>query len=182
VVIVATDPTGFFPGVFFPSVNAQKARYNGGEIESHFKVAEHTQLDLALTVLDAKHTKFVTPSFDWSGHRVQRAPPKTIIAGLSQDFSLPNGGTLVGRITTNYVAGNFTQDSNLPGDYQDSYTNTSAYLTYKHPDSHWSLTGWVRNLEDYAVMNVSQGSVSRPGWNVFMFPPRTFGFTLKYDM
>jgi hypothetical protein len=30
-------------------------------------------------------------------------------------------------------------------------------------------------------MTVSQGAVARPGWNVFMFPPRMWGFTLKYE-
>jgi iron complex outermembrane recepter protein len=181
-VIVATDPTGFFPGNFFPSVNSQKARFDGGEIESHYKIEEHTQFDLALSVLTAKHTEFVTPTFDWSGHRVEDAPPKTIIAGLSHDFLLPNGGSLIGKITTNLVAGYFNQDSNLPGTYTNSYTNTSAFLTYKHPLGHWSITGWVRNLENYAVINVAQGQVERPGFNVFLYPPREYGFTLKYEM
>jgi hypothetical protein len=32
------------------------------------------------------------------------------------------------------------------------------------------------------VINVAQGQVARPGFNVFMFPPREYGFTLKYEM
>ena len=60
--------------------------------------------------------------------------------------------------------------------------STSAFLTYKHPLGHWSITGWVRNLENDAVINVAQGQVARPGFNVFLFPPREYGFTLKYGM
>jgi iron complex outermembrane receptor protein len=181
VVVVATDPTGFFPGVFFPSVNAQKARFNGGEIESHFLVFDRGQFDLAVSLLDAKHTKFVTPTFDWSGHKVQRSPPYTITAGYSHTFPLANGGSVFGRISSMLVDGNYTRDSNLPGDWEASYTNTSLNIGYRTPDNHWSLTGWVRNIEDKAVMSVAQGAVGRPGWNVFMFPPRMWGFTLKYE-
>jgi iron complex outermembrane receptor protein len=181
VVVVATDPTGFFPGNFFPSANAQKARFTGGEIESHFLVFDHGQFDLSVSLLDAKHTKFVTRAFDWSGHKVQRSPPYTIMGGYSHTFPLANGGSLSGRITSMYVAGNYTKDSNLPGDWQASYTNTSVNIGYRTPGNRWSLTGWVRNLEDKAVMTVSQGAVARPGWNVFMFPPRMWGFTLKYE-
>ena len=182
VVVIATDPTGFFPGVFFPSANAQKASFTGGEIESNFLVSDHGQLDLALTVLDAKHDEFVTPAFDFSGHVVQRAPDYTVLAGYSHEFPLPNGGAFVGRITSMYVDANYTRDSNLPGDLQDDYTNTSAYLTYRHRGGRLSLTGWVRNLEDDDVMGVSMGTVARNGWNVFMQPPRMWGFTLKYEM
>lgn len=81
-----------------------------------------------------------------------------------------------------FVDGNYTQDGNLPGDFQDSYTNTSLYLTYRHRDERLSVTGWVRNLEDEDVMGISQGNISRNGWNVFMLPPRMYGLTLKYEM
>jgi iron complex outermembrane receptor protein len=181
-VVVATDPTGFFPGVFFPSANAQKAKFTGGEIESSVLVMENGQLDLALTLLDAKHEKFVTPAFDFSGHDVQRAPDYTVLAGYSHKFPLASGASVVGKITSMYVDGNYTQDGNLPGDFQDSYTNTSVYLTYRHSGDRLSVTGWVRNLEDKDVMGVSQGNLARPGWNVFMLPPRQWGITLKYEM
>ena len=181
-VVVATDPTGFFPGVFFPSANAQKAKFTGGEIESSFLVADNGQLDLALTLLDATHEEFVTPAFDFSGHDVQRAPDYTVLAGYSHKFPLASGGSISGRISSMYVDGNYTQDGNLPGDFQDSYTNTSLYLTYRHRDERLSVTGWVRNLEDDDVMGVSQGNISRNGWNVFMLPPRMWGLTLKYEM
>jgi iron complex outermembrane receptor protein len=80
-----------------------------------------------------------------------------------------------------FVDENFTRDSNLRGDIQDSYHNTSAYLTYNHAGARWSLTGWVRNLEDEAVSGVGQGTNGRPGWNVFMLPPRMYGVTFKYE-
>jgi iron complex outermembrane receptor protein len=181
VVVIATDPTGFFPGVFFPSANAQKARFDGGEIESHFLVFDRGQLDLSVSLLDAVHTKFVTRAFDFSGHKVERSPPYTITAAYTHTFPLANGGSISARISSMLVDGAYTKDSNLPGDWQASYTNTSLNIGYRTPDNHWSLTGWVRNLEDKAVMTVSQGAVGRPGWNVFMFPPRLWGFTLKYE-
>lgn len=182
VVVIAEDPTGFFPGVFFPSANAQEATFTGGEVETNFLVTPNGRLDVTATFLDAKHDRFVTPAFDYSGNDVQRAPDYTILAAYSHDFPLPNGGALTGRITSMYVDGNYTKDSNLPGDWQESYTNTSVYLTYRGATERWSLTAWGRNLEDEAVMGVSQGAVARGGWNVFMLPPRMWGVTLRYEM
>jgi iron complex outermembrane recepter protein len=181
VVMATVDPTGFFPGLFFPSVNAQEAKFTGGEVESNFAVGENGQLDLALTLLDAQHEEFVTPTLNFSGNDVQRAPEHTILAGYQHRWSLSGGGSLQGRISTMFVDGNFTRDGNLPGDFQDDYTNTSAYLTYGHPNARWTLTGWVRNLEDEAVVGVAQGTNGRPGWNVFMFAPQMYGVTFRYE-
>jgi iron complex outermembrane receptor protein len=181
VVIVAFDPTGFFPGQFFPSVNAQKAKFKGGEIESSFLISDNGQLDLTLTLLDAEHTEFVTPVFDWSGNDVQRAPPFTVVAGYRHEWLLPDGGSLSGRISSMYVDGNYSRDANGPGDWQEAYTNTSIYLDYRHPGDHWSVTGWVRNLEDEEVISLSR-TADRGGYSVFMFPPRMWGITVKYEM
>jgi iron complex outermembrane receptor protein len=181
VVIIATDPTGFFPGSFFPSANAQKAKFKGGEIETNWLFTDRDQLDLALTVLDAKHTEFVTRTFNWSGHDVQRAPPFTAILGYRHNWAFSNGAELTGRVSTNYVAANYTRDANLPGDWQDDYTSTNAYLTYQHSGSRWSLTGWVRNLENDHVISLSR-STDRGGYSVFTFAPRMYGLTFKYEM
>lgn len=182
-VVVASDPTNFFPGVFFPSVNAQKARFYGGELENTFAITDNSQLELNLTWLNAKHTKFVTNSFDFSGNKVERSPPFTLMAAYSHNWALPNGGMITGQISTMYTSGNHTKDANIPADWQRSYTNTSMYVTYEHPGSHWSVTGWVRNLEDKAVMGVAQSSAGRAGgWNVFMLPPRMYGVTVEWKM
>jgi iron complex outermembrane receptor protein len=182
VVQATQDPTGFFPGNFFPSINAQKADFRGGEVESNIAMGENGQFDATLTLLHAKHEKFVTRLFDWSGHDVQRAPDHTVLLGYRHKWSLSGGGLLTGRLSTQFVAANYTRDSNLPGDWEDSYHNTSAFVTYLRARSKWSVTGWVRNLEDEAVVAVAQGTNGRPGWNVFMFAPRMWGVTFRYDM
>jgi iron complex outermembrane receptor protein len=181
-VVVATDPTGFFIGNFFPTANAQKAVFKGGEIESLFLAGDSGQFELTLTLLDAKHKEFVTPTANLSGNDVQRTPDYTVTAGYQHHFQLSNGASLVGRITSQYVDGHYTRDENRPGDYQDSYTNTSAYLNYQQPQSRWNISAWVRNLEDEPVMGVSQSGAGRGGWNVFMLPPRMYGVTFKYEM
>jgi iron complex outermembrane receptor protein len=182
VVVATPDPTGFFPGVFFPSVNAQKARHWGGEIEASFVPWEHGQLDLALTVLDAKHTEFVTSAFDWSGNDMLSAPEYTITARYQHEWAMPNGGLLNGMVNLQYVDGYFTHDNNVPGSWQESYTRTDLALGYTHPGSNWSVRGWVRNLENDDVVNVSQFSCCRGGWAVFMKPPRMYGFSVRYEM
>ena len=182
VVVATPDPSGFFPGVFFPSVNAQKARLKGGEIESTFVPWDNGQLNLALALLDAKHTQFVTSAFDWSGHDMLGSPGTTIIAGYQHEWELAGGGVLSGRINTQFVDGYFTHDNNVPGSWQESYTRTDLAVDYAFPDKKWSIRGWVRNLEDEAVVNVSQFSCCRGGWAVFMKPPRMYGMSVKYEM
>ncbi len=181
VVVAVPDPTGFFPGVFFPSVNAQTAELKGGEIESTFIPWENGQLDLALTVLDAEHTEFVTPVFDWSGNDMLGSPSYTVTAGYRHDWDLRGGGQLSGRVHTQFVDGYFTHDNNVLGSWQDSYTRTNLSLTYT-PSDNWSFRAWVRNLEDDDVVNVSQFSCCRGGWAVFMKPPRMYGMSVTYDM
>jgi iron complex outermembrane receptor protein len=178
VVVIATDPTGFFPGQFFPSTNAQKAEFKGGEIEVNWLVSDVGQLDLAVTLLDAKHVEFVTRAFNWSGNDVQRAPPYTVTAGYRHRWYLSNGNEVTARISSQYVDANYTRDANLPGDWQEAYTNTSANVAYQH--GNWNFSAWVRNLEDEAVIALSR-SADRGGYSVFMFPPRTYGFTVKYE-
>jgi iron complex outermembrane receptor protein len=182
VVVIAQDPSGFFPGNFFPSVNAQKASFTGGEIETTFAIGENGQLDTALTLLDAVHDEFVTPAFNFSGRDVQRAPDHTLLVGYRHQWNLSGGGSLQGRISTMLVDAHYTRDGNLPGDFQDDYSNTSAYVTYSPANGRWSVTGWGRNLEDEDVVNVAQGTNGRPGWNVFMMAPRMYGVTFKYEM
>ncbi len=182
VVVIAQDPSGFFPGNFFPSVNAQQATFKGGEVETTFAIGENGQLDTALTLLDAVHDEFVTPAFNFSGRDVQRAPEHTLLLGYQHRWSLSGGGSLQGRVATMFVDGNYTRDGNLPGDFQDEHSNTSAYMTYRHGTGNWSVTGWVRNLEDEDVVGVAQGTNGRPGWNVFMMPPRMYGMTFKWEM
>jgi iron complex outermembrane receptor protein len=181
VVVIATDPTGVIPGSFFPSFNAQNAEFIGGEIETSWLIGDYGQLDLNLTLLDAEHKEFVTTAFNYSGNDVQRAPPYTVQLGYRHDWDFSDGSVLTGRITTMYVEENYSRDANLPGDWVESYTNTSAYLSYVPSNSRWSVTGWVRNLEDDEVISLSR-STDRGGWTVFMFPPRMYGITLKYEM
>jgi len=181
VVVIASDPTGQIPGNFFPSFNAQNAEFMGGEIETSWLITDNGQLDLALTLLDAEHKEFVTSAFDYSGNDVQRAPPFTFLASYSHTWDFSDGSALNGRISSMYVDGNYSRDANLPGDWQESYTNTSLYLNYLPNNSRWSITGWVRNLEDDEVISLSRSN-DRGGWTVFMFPPRTYGLTLKYEM
>jgi iron complex outermembrane receptor protein len=47
------DPTGFFPGNFFATVNVNDAAFYGGELESLFRVSDAGQLNFVVTFLEA---------------------------------------------------------------------------------------------------------------------------------
>ncbi len=179
VVVIATDPTGFFPWAVLSLDECAEGGVQGWRDRGELARVGCGQLDLALTVLDAKHTRFVTSAFNWSGNDVQRAPPYTVMAGYRHRWNFADGSSVTGRISSMYTDGNYTRDQNGPGDWQEANTNTSANLTYQR--NNWSLSGWVRNLENDDVISLTR-SADRGGYSVFMNPPRMYGFTLKYEM
>jgi iron complex outermembrane receptor protein len=67
-------------------------------------------------------------------------------------------------------------------DYQrrGSSTTSDAYLTLSAPDRKWTLTGFVNNIENSAVI---AGGLTRPIVNTTLLtlrPPRTYGVRLGF--
>jgi iron complex outermembrane receptor protein len=165
------DPTGFFPGNFFATVNVNNATFYGGELESLFRVSDAGQLDFVVTLLHAE--------FEGNDNRPANTPDYTFGVAYQHAFTFSRGGELLAHINTQYTPGTYTSNSNYAASYVDAYTRTGANLTFTPPNGNWNLGLWVLNLEDDAVIRAGQGPTSRPGNNAFLKPPRYWG--MKFD-
>jgi outer membrane receptor protein involved in Fe transport len=140
---------------------------------------------------------------DYSGKDMTFAPHLTFNATLTYNIMLPNGGTLSPTFDTrfqssykmyflNEILG--TSRGREPGaqitgyrvdvsksSRQEPYHVSNFTLVYAHPTGNWTLTGYVKNIEDYAVKrsifkngpdNVSELTIG---------PPRTYGGILSVN-
>ena len=176
------DPTGFFPAVFFITVASQKATFYGGEAEASFLVSDAGKLDLSATYLHAKFDKFVVGSVNNTGNEVQGAPEYTFGGTYEHAFNLSNGSEIRAQVHSQYVAGHYVANNNAPGSYQDGYSRTGINVSYSTPNRAWTVTAFVRNLENNAVMASYADPISRGGDIGFLQAPRTWGATVKWSM
>jgi iron complex outermembrane receptor protein len=132
---------------------------------------------------------------NYDGNEMPQAPNWNITANYSHNFVLPNGGTLTPRLEASYTSKYVlnwmakslaTELDEETGVYSASVSDTSdirwqeAYvlgnisLVYSSPDGNWTLTGYVKNIEDYAVKQFlsGQGSLS-------IGSPRTIGVSVS---
>jgi hypothetical protein len=112
----------------------------------------------------------------------------------SHSFSLPNGGRLTARLDSRYQSsylvnyvdvyqeinfgptgpvGEFNFLSRKAYIEQEAHHISNISAIYSHPDGKWTLTGYVRNLENYAEKkNFMMDSM-------MIGPPRTYGAVLS---
>jgi iron complex outermembrane receptor protein len=131
---------------------------------------------------------------DYSGKEMPNAPNWTVNANYSHIFSLPNGGTITprfeGRYSSKYVLNFQAYEVGLSEDqetgqrtafindtsdvrWQEAYYIADVSIGYNHSDGNWTLTGYVKNIGDYAVKRgMMMGSFQ-------IGPPRTYGAVLS---
>ena len=176
------DPSGFFPAVFFITVASQKATFYGGEAEASFLVTDAGRLDLSATYLHARFDEFVVGSVNNTGNEVQGAPEYTFGGSYEHVFNLGNGGEVRAQVHSQYVAGHYVANNNAPGSFQDAYSRTGINVSYTTPNKAWTVTAFVRNLENNAVMASYADPISRGGDIGFLQAPRTWGATVRWAL
>ncbi len=138
------------------------------------------------------------PDLDYSGKDMTFAPKWTVNLTLNYDIPLWNGGTLSPRFDSRYQSSFkmyfldtitgvqrdqvtnqivITQTDVSKAATQEPYHISNFTLVYIHPNHLWSLTGYVKNIEDYAVKRsiMVQGQTS----DMMIGPPRTYGAVLS---
>jgi iron complex outermembrane receptor protein len=167
------QPSGL---LFFLTQNSEEAEFKGGEVEATFLATEKDRLSLAVSLLDARYTKFVVGGIDRSGIRANIAPRYAVNAGYEHIFTMPNSSQLRAGINSNFVGKHWVNTNQAPGTEQGSYSNTSVNLTYEFANSGWSVSAWGRNLEDEGVVfNVNDQPEPAMG---FVLAPRTYGISV----
>jgi iron complex outermembrane recepter protein len=181
----------FDENLYLETANSQKATMYGGELELQVALSAQDRLTLTPTGLHAVFDKFEVGSgpgsINYDGHHIEAAPPWTIGGSYQHEFLLPASDKLVFKINTDVVGGHYMDNGNAPGSFQPTYTRSTAALTYETGDGHWSVSAYVRNLENNAAMSFYIGNVSLAE-NVNFYdtvgvtPPRTYGLTVRWHL
>lgn len=164
--------------------NAAKARVRGIEGDIVFAPIRDTTINVDILYNDAKFRRFdlanpfdpSAPPTSYAGNRIPGSYPLTITGGINQAFPLANGGRLIADARTQYKKGTYLWFVHVPGDYQKSNTRTDLSLTYEAPEGRFSITGYVRNVENKATLlqGAPIDNTSGVVWTN-LNPPRTFG-------
>jgi iron complex outermembrane receptor protein len=137
-----------------------------------------------------------TPDLSYNGKPNTNSPEWAATLGYSHNFALWNGGTLTPRLDARYKSEyilTFSEEymsydlTTTPPTYeltdlrgvrkQEAYYTFDISTVYSHPDGAWSVTGYVKNVTDYAVKTswTSMGS----GGSLMLDSPRTWGVVVS---
>jgi iron complex outermembrane receptor protein len=195
-----SDPTNFGRSDDGSLTNGDLEKY-GADIQTTAIITSNDKLDVSISYLSSEFTDlvfdFVNPLFedqDFTGNPETFSPEWTLSVVYSHSFILPNGGSLTARIDSRYQSsylvnyvdvyqeiiwgngpptGTFNFLSREPYIEQEAHHLSNISAIYAHPDGKWTLTGYMRNLEDYAEKkNFMMNSM-------MIGPPRTYGAVLS---
>lgn len=168
------------------TLNAGKARVLGAELETVWLVTPDTRIDANVAWLDAKYTDFCTvtaascpAAADLSGNRLTQAPEWTLSGGIQHDFHLL-GGTLTPRVQTRYQTKTYFTFYNTPAEQQGAYWKSDAQITYVPDNGPFSITAYVRNIENNTILTANAEAGYAGAYLVQFAPPRTYGARLSY--
>jgi iron complex outermembrane receptor protein len=189
------QPTGgpLAGATVFPTLNSQKATFQGGEVQAEFALSAVDRLGVSVNVLDNMFNQFVialpfAPVTDLSGTDVPLAPKSAVALSYAHDFNLGNGGKFTFAADAHYTAKHFAtgNQGGTTGNAlytQPSNTKVNANLSWDSGESGWILQAFVRNLTNKATINTIAGGYPVLDdfllTNAMVDPPRTYGLSLR---
>ena len=199
-----TTPTGVAPGLVTVNAGAARmqgveteflfsvgnglfsanVQYLDGEYESLVYTtlsASGAPIRSGCTVNGSRLANPGTPSparlfdLDCSGMPTINSPEWSANLGYEHTFSLGGDMSFLIGVRSRLESSRYVNIDYLPEQHQDSYTTSDAYVTLFGANERWSLTGFVSNIEDEAVIS---GAFSRPVLQTVyasLRPPQTYG-------
>ena len=117
---------------------------------------------------------------DLSGNATRMSPRWSLNLNPTYEYRMDNGGSLTFGTNIAYRSKQYHTEFNDERMAQGQYAMVDMNLLYEHPDDHFSLNLWVKNLTDAVVWAGSFAvSTSRTIGGTLM-PPRTYGVTAGY--
>jgi len=184
--------------------NAGKATIWGIEAATNLALDEHTQFDASVNYLNAKYDELLaqfnvyqapggnfdingvgdldptTPGIqqpNFAGHRPPFSPRFIITAGLDHTFELGDTGTITARVDSTFKSSYFLDFYNYRDGTQEAYTQTNLSLEYAPMDKKFSVSAYVKNLENKRPLTygsfVSAGADDIYNWQ--FGSPRLYG-------
>jgi iron complex outermembrane receptor protein len=164
-------------------------RMLGFDLQTSLIITPKDRVNLSVSYIDSEWTDLYFDYYyddeyedtSYNGKPMKNTPPWTVNASYDRRFNLPNGGDLSGRVDLKYQTGyRLTwMDGDYPYNWQETHFMGDISAVYTSPDGQWTLSGYVKNITDYAEKRMynSAGDASLSIGN-----PRTYGaiFTVKY--
>jgi iron complex outermembrane recepter protein len=167
-------------------------RIFGADISTNAIIGANDKVNFSVAYMNSKYTKlffdFESASLadaDYSGSPKTFSPEWTINATYNHNFNFSNGSVLTTRFDIRYQTSffvTFNRQYSGPGvpttslvgyNEQEAYHISNFSAIYTHSDGKWTLTGYVKNLENYAVKkNLMMGTM-------MIGEPRTCGLVLS---
>ncbi len=177
------DPATAISTIF----NAGKARLFGGELESVWSVTRDAKIDLNVAYLNAKYTKFCTivaavcpAASNYSGNTLTQAPTWSLGGGIEQTFHIGDA-KLTARAQSRYQSRSYFTILNRASEQQKAYSKTDLLLTYTPNHGPYSVTAFVRNLENSTILTDSEEAGYAGGYLLQFAPPRTYGARVSFS-
>lgn len=177
------------------------ARIYGVDLQTTTLLTAKDKLDVSVSYMKKYFTELSFDYYDITNYlgiedenykdvEMTNAPNWTINAGYSHDFTFQNGATLTTKLDARYQSSYKLRwkDKTVSLDMntlevtivdqsetriQEGHHISNFTVIYNNPGGEWTLTGYVKNMEDYAVKR------SYIMDNMIIGPPRTFGAVLS---
>jgi iron complex outermembrane receptor protein len=173
------------------TTNAGKASVLGWEFETQFNPAKGLNVTTGIDITDGHYSQFCPSGqgadgschanllgqyANYAGQKLDRTPSTVLYANAS--YKIPVGdGDVVASVGTRYSSAYAITVFSYNGPYwlklwTPSQTKTQASLTYNAPNKAWSITAYIKNIENKVSLVTGSGSQAT------MSDPRTFGVRL----
>ena len=188
-----TPPSYRVPFVtLFPTLNSQKATFYGGELNVTARISPNDTFELYANWLHDRFDNFtyttgLLGTVDNSGKKVPNAPDIRFGGSFEHVFALGNARTLTMNLNTEITGPFFADVSNVLASRNPTRTRSGASLSYNETNTGWSVTAFVRNIENKAVINQWAPAYPDPFStdagrnNVMLDPPRTYGISVRRE-
>jgi iron complex outermembrane recepter protein len=173
-------------------------RMIGVDMSSTMLITQNDQVNLSVSYLNSKWTNLkMIYYYDWTlklvggvatevykkgadytGKPMMSSPPWTVNLSYDHSFNLSNGGVLRTTVSAK-IRSDFRlswADEDYPYNFQEGYHMEDFQAVYNSPEGHWSLSGFVKNIENYAEKRMYMSGMSPI---LTIGDPRTFGGVLS---
>ena len=191
----ATVDISPIPGVFYYTSFAVPVHAYGGELETRYQIAptDRIALDVAYSNVYYVDKPALFAEFVAEDKLAPLTPaqasqiPLTVNISYDHIFDLPGGSSLTLHGDARYLSsheGDLTaaqfQSGGEPYVHIKAAGIGDAGLTWRSPDSHYSVSGYVRNVTNNRyINNVLLGGSTQPfSFQQAQYDPRTYGVVL----
>jgi iron complex outermembrane receptor protein len=167
-------------------------RMYGADLQTTTILSPNDKLDISVSYLNSWITSLFfdyqyLPDKDYSNREPTSSPDWTINLGYSHNFTFSDGSVLTPKLDARYQSKYIIEwkDASMGKSYigyrdQEAHIMADFGLVYGSSDGKWTVTGYVKNLTNYAekrFMNAMGGVGAVPDMNIS--PPRTYGGVLS---